>query len=190
VVSLETEHRGYKIRYGENSDEWYSSDAGDNMTAPTLSALKTKIDRMIAKQKKNTAIDAMVLDVSLSVISNEKTTAINAKLTAYVGPELAKRGGISSGQQVTGHKVETIYVATRWGKADERPARRVISLSNCCPIGPATDAAIEEANRLGEIAKQAVQQHRKAIDAIPRLTLDQIEALVKISGIDPTGGLK
>ena len=60
-MSIETNHRGYLIRYSENGDEWVSYEAGDGMAAPTLSKLKAKIDAMIAKDKKRSGMSFVVL---------------------------------------------------------------------------------------------------------------------------------
>jgi len=83
---------------------------------------------------------------------------------------------------VTGHKVEAVYVATRWGNKDERAARRTADLSTFCPDAPETHAAIAEANRLFGLAKEADRLHRAAVKAIPRLSIDDIAQLVALSG--------
>lgn len=188
-MALETEHRGYKIRYGENSDEWFCNEAGDGMSAPTLSKLKDKINRMIASQKKKTAVDFLVIEDS-GIIGNRKTLLTEARMTGYSGPEVSNKGYSSLEKVVTGHKVEAVYVGRKWGKSDERAARRVVNLKDCCPDTDAVRKALAEVNRLGEAAKLADKAHREAIEAIPRLTLADIDTLVKLSGIDPTGGLK
>lgn len=186
-MSLETTHRGYTIRYSENGDKWCSYDAGDGMEADTLSKMKEKIDRMITKAKKETAVDFLVIEDDPSA---HKTTLTEAKMTGYLGPRLGRADGYSSlRKKVEGHRVEAVYVAKRWGMRGEKAARRGIDLQECCPDTPEVHAALEEANRLGLLARQAEAAHRKAVAAIPRLTLADIDHLVKLSGIDPTGGL-
>lgn len=185
-MALETSHRGYTIRYSENEDKWRSYDAGDGMEAETLSKLKEKIDRMIAKQKKVTAINFFVLE---NDVGGGKNGLTEAKMTAYLGPKIGNVSYSSLKKEVKGHSVEVIYVARKYGKRDEKAARRSIDLSDCCPDTAEAHAALAEANRLGALAKRAAEDHRKAIDAIPRMTLADIEALVKLSGIDPTGAI-
>ena len=187
-MSLETTHRGYTIRYSENEDKWRSYDAGDGMEAETLSKMKDKIDRMIAKSKKVTAIDFLVIE---NEHSNYKTALTEAKMTGYLGAKIASVNAHSSlHKEVKGHNVEAIYVSAKWGKRDERAERRSVCLSECCPDTQEVRAALAEANHLGLIARQAQELHRKAVAAIPRLKLADIEQLVKLSGIDPTGGLE
>jgi hypothetical protein len=185
-MTLETTHRGYTIRYSENQDKWWSHDAGDDMEAETLTKLKEKIDRMIAKAKKATAVHFLVLD---SDMSGRKTFMTEAKMTGYLGPKIGNKTGYSSEKEVKGHNVEAVYVSTRWGRPDEKAARRSASLDTCCPDTPEVHAALAEANRLGRLARQAGEDYRKAVAAIPRMTLEDIDHLVKLSGIDPTGGL-
>lgn len=185
-MTLETNHRGYLIRYSENEDKWRSYDAGDGMEAETLSKLKEKIDRMIAKQKNKTAISFLVLDDDYN---SQKTGVTEAKMTAYLGPQLKNKSYGSVEKVVDGHKVEAIYASRKWGKREERAARRAISLTDCCPETQEVHVALAEANRLGMIAKRAAEDHRKAVAAIPRMTLADIDSLVKLSGIDPTGGI-
>ena len=48
---METEHKGYKIRYSENGDEWSCFDLGDAVSAPSLSACKAKIDALLKEQR-------------------------------------------------------------------------------------------------------------------------------------------
>jgi hypothetical protein len=185
-MTLETTHRGYTIRYSENQDKWWSHDAGDGMEAETLTKLKEKIDRMIAKAKKATAVHFLVLD---SDMSGRKTFMTEAKMTGYLGPKIGNKTGYSSEKEVKGHNVEAVYVSSRWGRPDEKAARRSASLDACCPDTPEVHAALAEANRLGRLARQAGEDYRKAVAAIPRMTLADIDQLVKLSGIDPTGGL-
>lgn len=187
-MALETEHRGYTIRYSENGDEWTSYDAGTGMSAPTLSKLKEKIDRMIAAQKKKTAVEFLVIEEAIS--GKRQTLLIDAKATGYAGPKIESLNIYSSTQKVVkGHKVEAVYVGRSWGASNTKAARRVIDIEKCCPDTDATRAAVAEANRLGKLVEEAERAHRDAIKAIPRLTLSDIEELVKLSGIDPTGGL-
>ena len=185
-MTLETTHRGYTIRYSENQDKWWSYDAGDDMEAETLTKLKEKIDRMIAKAKKATAVHFLILNID---ILGRKTLMTEAKMTWYLGPKIGNKTGYFSEKEVKGHNVEAVYVSSHWGRPDEKVARRSASLDTCCPDTPEVHAALAEANRLGQLARQADEDYRKAVAAIPRMTLEDIDHLVKLSGVDPTGGL-
>jgi len=180
-MSLTTEHRGYKITYSENGDEWSSYDAGDGMSAPTLSKLKAKIDAMIAKQKKRAGFACIVIEQE-GFGGSSKTIITDALITGYLGPKTERKGSSRFDESVViGHNVEAVYVATKWGKKDERAARRSAELSSFCPDTPETHAAIAEANRLHELSKLAEAAHRAAVKAIPRLTIEDIAQLVALS---------
>jgi hypothetical protein len=110
-------------------------------------------------------------------------------MTGYIGPKIGNKTGYSSEKEVKGHSVEAVYVSERWGRPDEKASRRSTSLDDCCPDTPEVHAALAEANRLALLARKADEDYRKAVAAIPRMTLADIDQLVKLSGIDPTGGL-
>ncbi len=185
-MTIQTEHRGYKIIYSENADEWTSLEAGDRMNAPTLSKLKEKIDRMVSSQKKATAVDCVVIESE--GYASSPTFVAEARMTAYVGPVLENKSHSSLQKRVKGQKVEVVYASTKYGQK-ERAARREVELRSCCFDTPEFRAALDAANKIAAEVSALIDKHRKAVAAIPRLTLESIDALVKLSGVDPTGEL-
>ena len=55
---IETEHRGYKIRYAENEDVWRCHAL--DMQGDTLTQLKNKMNRHLAKMSKTGGVAALV----------------------------------------------------------------------------------------------------------------------------------
>lgn len=179
-MSLETEHRGYKIRYSENGDEWTCYDAGNGMTAPTLSKMKEKIDRMALAERKASSFRCLEFSGYSSVDTED------ASIIEYLGPTVEGGGWTGKPHYISKHKVAS--VANRKGK--ERPTRRESDLSNFLPDTPEVRAALEDLARLHKVAEEARKAFDAARKAIPRVTVADIAPLVKLSGIDPTGGLK
>lgn len=58
-MAIETEHKGYKIGYFEESDTWRCYEL--ELTAPKLSALKAKIDKIDADARKLDRVPVVVL---------------------------------------------------------------------------------------------------------------------------------
>lgn len=56
---IETEHMGHPIRYGENSNEWTAP--GLDLTASSLSALKTKINQWDAAKRRVSNMPVLTL---------------------------------------------------------------------------------------------------------------------------------
>lgn len=180
MVSIEVEYRGYTIRYSENGDEWvcYDIASGKAAAAPTLSKMKGKIDKYMLGIRKESAVTC------LEIHSYGNLKFHEANVIEYLGPRLD--GGAWTSRE---RHVSEQQVAVMAARDKERPSRQEIGLARLAPIGPETDAAIAEAQRLLVIADDANKAYAEAVKGIPRLTLADIEELVKISGLDPTGGL-
>lgn len=180
-MSLETEYRGYRIAYSENGDEWtcYEIGRGKGATAPTLSKMKAKVDDYLRSLRKQVSITCLELHTHFSL------KAIDAVVVEYIGPTIDGGAWTSKARHVSGHKVAAM--AMRDGAT--RVSRQEYHLTTFAPISDETYAAIAEAKRKEEILKAADRDFKAAVAAIPRLTLADIDQLVKLSGIDPTGGL-
>jgi hypothetical protein len=68
-------------------------------------------------------------------------------------------------------------MAARTGS--DRKSRSEQRLDQMAPVTPEVHAAIDEANRLGEIAHAATLEFRAAVRAIPRMKLDDIAGLIE-----------
>lgn len=183
-MSLETEYRGYTIRYSENADEFQVLDVqGPKGRAPTLSKMKEKIDALYRQEREAAALDCYELQKGSS---SPETVLLEARLTEYEGPLVQRPWAHHQKAYISEQKVASI--SRRGGSS--KAARRTAKLENMAPIGPETDAAVDEYLRLRGIENEAKAAADAAFAAIPRVTLEDISELVRISGIDPTGGLK
>lgn len=175
-MSLETEYRGYTIRYSENEDRWNCYEV-DKKGAVTLSDMKKRIDAMHLKMRKEASVPCFEIkrregkdtwDVGL----------IEAKLIDYVKPRYEGGSWTGKPQYIADHRVAT--VAKRPGST--RAARQEVYLSTLVPDTDEVHSAIFKANKLGHEAHLAATAFRDAVEAIPRLTLDDIQNLVEASG--------
>ena len=180
-MALETEYRGYLIRYSENGDEWtcYDMGSGAAASAPTLSKMKAKIDKYLLGIRKEAAVECLELET----YSGLRIT--DAVIIEYLGPKVEGGGWNRKPAHVSSHKVAAM--AQRTGR--ERTSRRETDLRDFIPNTPAANEAIDLARRLGNAAKDAERAYKEAVAAIPRLTIDDIAELVRVSGLDPSGGL-
>lgn len=177
-MSIETEYRGYNIRFSENEDEWRCYDAGDGIKHPKLSGVKAKIDSLLLAERKIGATMCFEIDKYRGCVSLTESTVIE-----YLGPKLERRNNIPF---IAAQKVAV--VSRRRGNT--KSARREDTLDGLAPDSDETRAAWAEAQRLHVILAAAQKTYDAAVKAIPRLTLADIQPLVKISGLDPTGGIK
>jgi hypothetical protein len=174
----EFEYKGYMIRFSENEDKWVSYDAGfDN---EKLSKLKQSIDRLSIKVRKASSTNALLLE-------NTDGVASEVDIVEYQGPKIERpyRRHERGPRQVTDHKVAVIGQRNR----DERPTR---ILAEFCKLVPNTQDTIDRLAAIRVKSEEVRQLHveiRTMTAEIPRIKLDSIKPLIKISGIDPTGGI-
>lgn len=184
MAGITTEHRGYPIRYSENEDVWNCYDLGGHSsgtaTAPTLSALKAKIDAILLAERKENKTPCLILSKSQS----GESMATEAHVIEYISPKY-DWSSFASKRYVVDHLVATL--ALRKGR--ERVSRQEQPLSSLAPDTPEVRHAIQVAKDRGRAVIEAQQAFEEAYKAIPRLQLTHIENLVRISGVDPTGGV-
>lgn len=173
-MTIETSHRGYKITYSENMDEWSCYEAGDGFSAPTLTKLKEKIDRMLLSERRAAAIHCLEINGILP-------TFVEATLIEYIGPRIERDYYGSKPARLTGHTV----AATANRSGSSKASRREMLLSSFAPDTREVHAAICEASVAYQQKVAAEKAYKTAYDAIPRMSVEQIADLVRISGIDP-----
>jgi len=166
---IKTEHRGYEIHFSENMDEWSCRDC--NVTHQSLLKVKAAIDKLHLKLRKESAVECFEIDTDLS---NFKVKLIDAKLIDFTGMKPARSWDRESG------KIPFVASVAKRGNK-ERAARQEKNLSSLAPISAETRAAIDEANRRGQEAREARTAFNEALKAIPRLALDDIGGLIKAS---------
>lgn len=158
MPSIETEHRGVKIRYSDNEDTWYCSEL--SFSHASLRRVKARIDKWW-KDARSAAV------VEVYRVSYDGTLR-PAQVVEYLGD----RHGIGRrGPQVA-------VVGQSYAK--ERPSRSEVSLSELTLATPALAALQTELTRLREQKKTIEDEITAKVNAIPRLSLGDIAELVKL----------
>ena len=150
---IETEHRGYTIRYSDNAQEWYCSDL--NLSAPQLPALRDKINAMLAK------------------INRMNTTAILVKGGAWGVPAFCEVTITSIASDTDYHKRPQCWISYQ---VNGKAKREKVTIDALAPVSDEVRAAIETAKAAAEQAKRAEQAKTAALNAIPRLSLKELQA--------------
>lgn len=167
VSEVQTIYRGHTIRWSDNSDEWTCYDLSDKArSSPKLSLIKASIDRLYLTERKSNAIPCFEI--------SHGGQRCESNVTEYLGPD-HQRAYANVPEKVV-HKVAV--VATRSGS--ERPARRQTELGTLMPVSAEAEAAWAIYADLNAKAGEAVRLAREALDAVPRMTPDQIKPLVAL----------
>ncbi|UUV43231.1 hypothetical protein RCCWILLIS_59 [Rhodobacter phage RcCWillis] len=167
---IETEYRGHRIIYSENGENWYSPDI-EKSDAPTLSKVKAKIDKMYLDMRKRSAFTGFEIGDYRGPSLTETT------IVEYV-KEKVERPFLSSSKEPT---VTHIVAAVAQRSGREKAARRQCDLSTIAPDTPETHAAFEIAKARWADVQAAEKAYKAAIQAIPRVTVEDIADLVKAS---------
>jgi hypothetical protein len=170
MSELKIEHRGYAIRYAQNSDTWTCRDL--DVDAPTLTKAKDAVNALLLKHRKAAALSVVVLGQPHAG-GYVEGRAIDHKSRPQIRHEkLGPRA--TSTLRFTEHLLGVMSV--RHG--DARPGKSFIRL---CDLAPPTDevfAAIKAHATLLHAVKKLESQARKAHAAIPRVSEPDIAALV------------
>lgn len=177
-MTMETEYKGYKITYSENGDEFVCYDAGHGMSAPTLSKIKEKIDRIALSIRKAEKVSCYELGRDAEITESD--------VIEYLGPKVERPWSGERKPYIAQQKIAVI--ARRRGS--EKASRREANLSDLMPDTPEAHAALAKAQAAYKAWQDAQKEFQAAHGAIPRLNIEDVAALVKVSGLDPTGGLK
>lgn len=179
---IETEYKGYRILYNDNSDEWSCSDL--DVSDPALSKVKAKIDKILNSRRKLESVSAFYLRTDSKPFTVSLT---DATVVEYLGPNVVNDYNVTRLPSGASPKVQRGHkIAVMVGLDGERASRRNMPLSHLVADTPETHAAIKVAQDAGAAAKAADAEYRAAVAAIPRLTTDQIAGLVAVSGLPLT----
>jgi hypothetical protein len=168
---MQTEYRGYEIRFSENSDEWGCYAIGFHHEK--LSKVKAKIDAMHLKLRKGAAVDCFVLECARYMGGYSLK---EAKVIDYLGPIREKKSFERVG---TGPVIDhEVAVMSTFSDA-ERLSRRTMSLSNLY-----VDEAQNHMAGINEIERQIATLQKelsKRKAALPCLPIEMLSDLVKAS---------
>lgn len=175
---IEIIHRGYPITFSENESVWRCWDLdAENMD---LTKVKAAIDRELLKVRKDNATPAMYLDHGGY---GRISTLIEGTITEYQGAIMEGRGSFGTGpKEVVDHKVG--FVAQR-GKKD-RASKRCEKLSGMIRPGADSEQILQQINALEQECDSIEKRISALKKSFPRLTVEDISALVKIAEDPPT----
>lgn len=144
---IETEHKGYKIRYSENEDVWRSFEL--DLDAVSLGALKRKID-LVERQARKAAQTPVF-------VARFNSTPVAATITGKAEGSAYRKG-------------EHVWVFLPGEKR-----RTKVSIDEVIEDTPENRALIEKHRDFLRAADAAQRAARAALEVIPRMT--QIPAL-------------
>lgn len=174
---IEVIHRGYTIRFNENSDEWACHDAG-YYSSPKLSNVKQRIDKMLLDERKKSALPCFEIGGAY----HRQAKKTEAKIIEFVKTRVER--DYSNRQKPPQHIVAS--VAQRSGS--EKASRREVDISDLMPDTPEAHAAFVRFEEACAREQEAHEATTDAFNAIPRVTLDMIPALVRIAQAKPEEG--
>jgi hypothetical protein len=156
--ALETDHRGYKIRYQENEDVWRVWAL--NFDGPTLSSVKAKIDRHLAKLAKLVEVIPAICvgyrgefkDYTvISIAANKRRHSDKVQVWASKEREEVWRGTMRIVKDRAKVDADTLILDT-----------------------PENRAKVREAEAWGNRIKADEKKLKEFVDAIPRLDLSAL----------------
>ncbi len=168
MSDISTECRGYKISFGDNSEEWSCSELTLYGFAK-LSTLKARIDKLFLDERKKSAVQCFEIS---GYHGAEITPATIVEFIATSGGQKRSYGGA----EPIKHKVAV--VAQR--KNSERAARRETELSSLMPDTPQAHEAWAVFVEKDRIAREAKKAADAAYEHLPRVTVEMVAELKRI----------
>lgn len=171
MADIIIDHRGYVIRFNENADEWSCHDAG-YYSSPSLAKVRARIDKMLLDTRKKAAVDCFELSGGAYRGSVDK---IPAKIIEFVKtkPDKDYRGNPLPPKHIVAS------VAQR--SMSEKASRKEVELSELMPDTPEAHAAFARLEEACKRLREAQNATNEAFKAVPRMTIDMIEELVRIA---------
>lgn len=156
-MTIETEHRGYKITYGENEDVWRCWAL--EIEAPGLSTVKRKIDVIDRKRR------AMAEPVRAYLLNDHQAPR-------EVGVSLLAEAPNPNRSYEAAGKAWTL------NDPSQSKGREKTSIDRLMPITPEAMAALEVFVAAKAAERAATAKAKAAYNAIPRLTYEALAALL------------
>lgn len=162
MTQIKTEHNGREITYAENQDIWRCWDL--EMEASTLSALKAKLDKFDADQRRVAQVPAFRIGSMYERPEKEPVQIVLVVAEKDI-PEWHK----SEGPQV--------WVVPTSKKGSK--SRQKVSLSSLMPDTPEAAAAYEAFLQASEELRLAQASASIAFKAIPRVSLEALQEVTE-----------
>ncbi len=172
VSNISTEYRGYKISFGDNSEEWSCSELSF-YGFPKLSTLKARVDKMLLDVRKKSAVSCFEIthrDTSKTpgtIVDYVKMRHDNDYARGYVDGKLPK---------IAKHVVAVVAQRSN----SDRAARGEKDLDGLMPDTPEALAAFEVYAEKVRLYREAGKAADMAYAAVPRVTVEMIAELKRI----------
>lgn len=173
---IEIQYRGYAISFGHNSGLWSCREL--DLENIDISKVKAGIDRICLKLRKENAVDCLYL--------THGDELHPAKIIEYAGHSTKRIGPAGTGPRVFEHHL--VYAMRPSYSSTDRHSRQRDNLDSFIQPGPLTDAILAEINSERETIKRAKQRIYELKQQYPRVTIDDIQALVKIAAVEAEAG--
>lgn len=166
MTEIFTIYRGYKITYSDNAESWICYDLTEShgKTFDKLSLAKSAIDKLVKSLRDKASVQAFEM-----YTGDGGVTLTPALVTEYLGFGKERY-----------EKTEYHRVASAASRSKGRVSRKEIALGALIPDTPEMRAAAKKVIELGNQIKALRDERDAAIEAIPRLQLDDIKDLVDI----------
>lgn len=171
-MSLATEYRGYKIRFGENDETWWCPDI--EFSHEKLSKVKERIDRLHLQLRKASSVNCLVME---GAYNDTGTAFYEGKVVDYIGVVRAHRLG--SFERIPTGPVVDHTVAVVSAKGGDKASRRSQKLSDA--YAPEAADMLPAILEQQAIIKRARDEIKRIRDAMPRIQFDQLADLVRTS---------
>lgn len=175
---METEYRGYQIRFSEKEEKWGCYDI--EFSHDKLSKVKERVDAMHLKLRKGAAFDCYMLGTERGL-----TVLAEAKVIDYIKPIREQRPGTFE-RVYTGPIIDHEFAVMAKHHGRDRMSRRACSLSNVIDLSAADCLAA-----LNDLERQAADLAKRIADAkaaLPRVRFDDLADLVKAASHSFTEG--
>jgi hypothetical protein len=167
VSDLKTEYKGCVIVYAENQDIWrcWSLD----VEAPTLSAVKRKIDVIDRQSRRTENVDAYL------IAYGGDFEPVTVTLSIPKNPSAQGRYHADASDRA-------------WIVSKKDKKREKVGLERLIEHTPENEALIREAERLGWVARQAAKAHQDFLKTIPKMGIEALLPAADEEGLEPVTG--
>lgn len=167
MSELSVEHRGHKITYNENSDEWSCWDFY-GYSSVKLSNVRAYIDKQYLNIRKKNAVECFEF-------THGSNKLLPTKVTEFVKHKVERPW---TGNKAPVHTYTVASICVREGSS--KASRRDVSIVSLVPDTPAAHEAYQKFMRLEAAAKLAKERANKAREEIPRISLADIDGLMTL----------
>lgn len=171
MTDITTEHNGHMIRYSENEDKWTCW--AMSVEAKTLSALKTKLNKLDADSRR-----VNVTAIKLSYHTDPES-AHEVTVTVIEPQREAEkpRWGSTTPPAPPEREAWVTYQTSKYRGVDKPDMKREkVELKRLLPATPEVRAMLKKARDMSAAIKAAQDELKRYVETIPRYTAEDLMA--------------